>query len=486
MKAIIIYVISLLAIFNPCYSQSIPQDSLYLGQTLPGTTAQIFNLQASTGLRTVERIAISSDNKEIYYGELDSWPASQSRIKYYKYQDNSWQGPFVLFEDFAAPALSMNDSILYIQKSTTYSGATTFFSKRTGNGWSTPEKLFSGNIGTHYFQETNLKNCYTASNPTANYANNDIYRMQIINGDTTRINLGMPINTTVTENDFYIARDESYMLVCRFSSGASDLLISYKKENGTWTNPKTLGPRVNMANPNWECCPFVTKDNQYLFFTRGGNSMSSYYTYWVEIGDLLNSFKLTNFAPYVNSAIPNQTDTLGRTFSYSFADSSFFDDDGNNTLTYSAKLSNGNPLPAWLNFNPATRTFSGTLQEIGTFSIKVTAIDTVQAAVSSTFSLKVVSNTAISESEKFEQLVTAYPNPFNPATKISFTLPEAGQVNLTVFNASGEIIADLLNTQMQSGTHSAVFNAANLNSGVYFYKLTIDGNSVIRKIALIK
>jgi len=485
MKAII-YVTSLLAIFNLCYSQSIPQDSLYLGQTLPGTTAQIFNLQASTGLRTVERIAISSDNKEIYYGELDSWPASQSRIKYYKYQDNAWQGPFVLFEDFAAPALSTNDSILYIQKSTTYSGATTFFSKRTGNGWSAPEKLFSGNFGTHYFQETNFKNCYTASNPTASGAINDIYRMQINNGDTARINLGLPINTTVTENDFYIARDESYMLICRFGSGASDLLISYKKENDTWTNPKTLGLRVNTANPNWECCPFVTKDNQYLFFTRGGNSMSSYYTYWVEIGDLLNSLKLTNFAPYVNSAIPNQTDTLGRTFSYSFADSSFFDDDGNNTLTYSAKLSNGNPLPAWLNFDPATRTFSGTLEQVGTYSIKVTATDTVQASVASTFNLKVVDNVSISDKKSYQQLLQAYPNPFNPSTAIKFSTREDAQVRLSVYNLKGELVTDLVNQKLVAGLHSYNFNAHHLSTGIYFYKLQVNNQSITKSLLLLK
>jgi len=486
MKNSLFYFLILSLVLNNCFAQEIPTDSLYLAQTPPGTTAKIFNLPTTTGLRPVERISISSDNKEIYYSELDSWPASQARIKCYRYQNNRWQEPVVLFEGFAAPALSMNDSIIYMQKSTTYSGATSYFAKRTSTGWTSPQQLFSENFGTHYFQETNLKNCYTASNPAANGGINDIFRMQISNGDTTRVNLGLPINTTGTENDFYIARDESYMLTCRFGSGASDLLISYKKSNGGWTNPKTLGPRVNTANPNWECCPFVSKDNQYLFFTRGGNSMDSYYTYWVAVGDLLESLKYSNYAPYLKTAVPNQTDTLNRAFSYTIPDSTFFDDDGNSTLTFSAKLSNGNPLPVWLNFNPSTKTFSGTLQAAGTFSIKVTAMDTLQAAASSTFNLKVVNNTAISEIEKLEELVSAYPNPFNPETKINFTLVKSAKVNLSVFNANGEIVGSLLNRELQSGKHSVAFNGVNLNSGVYFYKLTVDGNSVVRKIALVK
>ena len=82
------------------FAQEIPPDSLYLGQTLPGNIPKIFNLPVTSGHRPCERIAISSDGKEIYYGELNTYPPSSYRIRCYKYQDNKWQGPFNVFEGF--------------------------------------------------------------------------------------------------------------------------------------------------------------------------------------------------------------------------------------------------------------------------------------------------------------------------------------------------------------------------------------------------
>jgi len=265
---------------NVCISQSIPTDSLYLGQTLPGNMPGIFRLQITKGLIAAERIAISSDNKEIYFGELDSWPATIQRIKCYKYINNKWQGPFISFEGYIAPALSINDSIMYMQRVINVENRSvtcTFFSLRTDNGWTEPQRLLSTNLDTHYFQETNQKNYYTASALlNSPGGNSDLCKLIINNSDTTLESLGLPISTSAVENDFYIAKDESYIIICRFNTGsASDLYISFKDNNGNWTDPKTLGIQVNTPNPNWEACPFITKDNKYLFFMRGGNELSS-------------------------------------------------------------------------------------------------------------------------------------------------------------------------------------------------------------------
>ena len=79
-----------------------------------------------------------------------------------------------------------------------------------------------------------------------------------------------------------------------------------------------------------------------------------------------------------------------------------------------------------------------------------------------------------------------YPNPFNPTTSINFDLVNSGKVNLSVFNAKGERVAELLNSKMAAGTHSVDFNGANLNSGVYFYKLDVNGVVASRKMVLTK
>ncbi|QEY14522.1 tandem-95 repeat protein [Cellvibrio sp. KY-GH-1] len=97
-----------------------------------------------------------------------------------------------------------------------------------------------------------------------------------------------------------------------------------------------------------------------------------------------------NHAPTVANAIPNQTATEEALFSYTFAANTFSDQDGD-TLTYTATLSNGNPLPPWLSFNAATRTFSGVPDDgdVGTISVKVTANDGNGGTIDDTFDLVV-------------------------------------------------------------------------------------------------
>ena len=74
---------------------------------------------------------------------------------------------------------------------------------------------------------------------------------------------------------------------------------------------------------------------------------------------------------------------------------------------------------------------------------------------------------------KFE-LMQNYPNPFNPMTTISFSVPEAGDVKLTVFNLLGEEVTSLINGYKEAGIHSINFDATDLNSGFYLYRIVID------------
>jgi hypothetical protein len=79
-----------------------------------------------------------------------------------------------------------------------------------------------------------------------------------------------------------------------------------------------------------------------------------------------------------------------------------------------------------------------------------------------------------------------YPNPFNPETSITFDILEAGNVSLTVYNATGQTIATLVNGSMTSGRHSITFDAANLPSGLYFYRLDAGNFSAVKKMILMK
>lgn len=80
-----------------------------------------------------------------------------------------------------------------------------------------------------------------------------------------------------------------------------------------------------------------------------------------------------------------------------------------------------------------------------------------------------------------------YPNPFNPTTEIKFRLENNSNVELIVYNSSGEIVSSLVNNLMEKGEHSISFNASELTGGIYFYKLNVDGvPSMTKKMLLLK
>ena len=79
-----------------------------------------------------------------------------------------------------------------------------------------------------------------------------------------------------------------------------------------------------------------------------------------------------------------------------------------------------------------------------------------------------------------------YPNPFNPSTKISFALPEAGNVKLSIYNILGQEIRRLVDEYTNSGNYTINFDASELNSGMYVYKLEVNGFTQTRKMVLIK
>lgn len=79
-----------------------------------------------------------------------------------------------------------------------------------------------------------------------------------------------------------------------------------------------------------------------------------------------------------------------------------------------------------------------------------------------------------------------YPNPFNPTTSIRYSLPAAGHVTLKVFDVVGKEVATLVNGYQQTGQYTVTFNASNLSSGMYFYRLETGSVMQTRKMVLLK
>ncbi|MEQ4451991.1 putative Ig domain-containing protein [Kosakonia sp. YIM B13605] len=139
-----------------------------------------------------------------------------------------------------------------------------------------------------------------------------------------------------------------------------------------------------------------------------------------------------NDAPTVGSAIGSQSATKDTAFSFAVPNGAFVDVDTGDSLTLTATLVDGSPLPAWLSFNPSTRTFSGTpaRSDVGNLSIRVTATDSSSATVSTTFGLTVnnsnlppvvatpVADQAVAQGGSFSFTVPAG----------TFTDPDAGEI----------------------------------------------------------
>lgn len=87
--------------------------------------------------------------------------------------------------------------------------------------------------------------------------------------------------------------------------------------------------------------------------------------------------------------------------------------------------------------------------------------------------------------EKFD-LKQNYPNPFNPVTSIKFDIPKLTKVKLTVYDALGREIANLVNSELSAGVYEYDFNGAALASGVYFYRLETPDFTSVKKMTLVK
>ena len=80
-----------------------------------------------------------------------------------------------------------------------------------------------------------------------------------------------------------------------------------------------------------------------------------------------------------------------------------------------------------------------------------------------------------------------YPNPFNPSTTIRFAVPRSARVRLAVYDATGAEVAALVDDKLRARAYEVEFNATNLPAGLYFYRLSTDGDiALTQRMILIK
>lgn len=84
------------------------------------------------------------------------------------------------------------------------------------------------------------------------------------------------------------------------------------------------------------------------------------------------------------------------------------------------------------------------------------------------------------------RLYQNFPNPFNPATIISYKINQGGFVSLKVYNLVGQVVDVLVNENQEAGTYTKQFDASNLSAGIYLYKLQVNGFTSVKRMTLIK
>ncbi|MCZ2845924.1 MAG: hypothetical protein O2U61_05435 [Candidatus Bathyarchaeota archaeon] len=298
MKNLAVILILGLFLLPNCFAQNnFPVlKGAYLGQIPPGNTAVLF----APGLLSDDThsplgIAVSPDGKEIFY-TLFSGPG-KGTIVFTKEENGKWIKPQAThfsgeYQDWDLN-LSPDGKTLYFSSFRPASGsaeqkkdADIWFVKKDSKGrWGKPKNPGSPvNSNMHEVHPTIADNGNIYFFSREGKKQPDIYMSKFINGSYTKPEkLGDSINTKYNDADPFIAPDESYII---FQSkrpggfGANDLYISYRKEDGTWSNSMNMGPKINTEVSDY--CGRVSHDGKYLFFSRSkaGTWISDFY--WID------------------------------------------------------------------------------------------------------------------------------------------------------------------------------------------------------------
>jgi len=283
-----------------CFGQ-ISETQKYLGQTVPGVTPKIFapgiiSMPTESEFGSV----FSEDGSEFFYG-VDA--GGKSEIRFSSWRLGTWTEPMVVVSHKAYgyndPFLSPDENELFFISNQPFDQIgpikdhDIWYATRQPDGWSEPinpgQNINSGR-SEYYISFTSDGTMYFASNRNAAEERKhdfDIYVSEWVGGQfQPAVRLGDSINSKAYEADVFIEPDESFMIFCairREGLGQGDLYISFKGENGSWTQAQNMGDKIN--SEHHELCPFVTRDGRFLFYT------SKQDIYWVD-ADVIEQYRI--------------------------------------------------------------------------------------------------------------------------------------------------------------------------------------------------
>ena len=259
----------------------------YLGLTPPGNTPEVFapGIVSLTG-RNERVITFSPSGHEIFFA-IGNWPTRSTM--YIQYKDSAWTTPelasFSIGQSAEEPFFSMDGSRVYYYAypPASSTNADIYYSEKTGDTWGDPVNLGSSLNTTGDEFHPNV-----VSDGSIYFANTagKTYRSQYSGGSfQPRVLLPANVNSWVWP-DHYVSPDESYMIFTSAMAGgfgSSDLYISFRNADGSWTTPQNFGNKINTAGH--EGSADVTPDGKYMTY----DNISD--IYWVKIDNVIDSLK---------------------------------------------------------------------------------------------------------------------------------------------------------------------------------------------------
>ena len=265
----------------------------YLGQTPPGDTVELFAPGiVSTDIDELNSI-FTPDGMRFYFSTNEE--DREVQIMEMIQSDDVWSTPRAVSFGHPAgdvdPFVSPDGNRLFFGSMRPRPGSDVpeeswqiWMVEWEGNDWGDPVFLSSEiNSGPRqiYPAVTSEGTLYFQSQREGTLGGSDIFVSQLVDGEYTEaVNVGPPVSSEYDEGDVFVSPDESYLIFVSRDRpggfGSGDLYITFRQEDGSWSEALNLGDSINTTN--YDYCPVVSPDGRYFFYTYSGD------VYWIDAG----------------------------------------------------------------------------------------------------------------------------------------------------------------------------------------------------------
>ena len=267
----------------------------YLGEARPTDTPRAFapGRLAESGTFVMGRSAFSRDGREFYFAQNHSWENGRNaKLRMMRFSEGVWSAPETIALEAVSPTLAPDDQRLYMRKG---GMDNVWIARRAGSRWSEAVPFLQRKQGLYDFMPTASGRYYVGSEADeADRARGSKYVIGLLtlDGETPQVqSLGAPLNGPGFNGDFFVAPDESYMVLSANVTAdfQSEAFISFRNKDRSWTKPVSLGDRIN-DGPAHRWGYFVPASGDYLFYSRGTSERDCELR-WVRFAELRESLR---------------------------------------------------------------------------------------------------------------------------------------------------------------------------------------------------